>query len=505
MSNSTDLPAAVQDRRRSCHLSADDTGRAHPRSSKALFAILVQDRPLLSSVDSVWRKGLVMRRIVRLQLGPIGTALILSCVLVPVVMVGASNQAVASALTWSVAVDIDPGNFLQSVSCPTDAFCMAVDGEGNDIIYAGGWHPPVHVAPEFTQVSCASPTFCVAIGTDGRNPLMFPPTGEALTYDGTSWSAPVPIDPAVNLGLIGISCPTPSFCAAIDSTGHALTYNGTSWSVPTQIVSYPGLAKISCVSATFCVATELEEGSGREQGIIYNGAGWSATNIFTTTSFGGAPISCASSTFCAVMGLIGDGVSAYQGVSTYDGSTWSAPTAITPPGTGPISQAMATLSCPTSTFCAAVGFNGNVQIFDGNTWTPSVLDQPLNMFSVSCPTVSLCVALDPPTQPYAFIYGSFAHMRIVTGSLPNGMVGTSYSASLAAVAGNAPYKWSVSLGTLPPGLHLKKATGVISGKPSTSDSGTYKFTVKAVDHKIKNIHRHATQNTATTALSITIS
>jgi len=71
-----------------------------------------------------------------------------------------------------------------------------------------------------------------------------------------------------------------------------------------------------------------------------------------------------------------------------------------------------------------------------------------------------------------------------------------YSAMLAASGGKLPYKWSVSSGALPKGLHLKKSTGVISGRPNKDDSGTYTFTVKVVDKA---------KNSSTEVLSITIS
>ena len=61
-------------------------------------------------------------------------------------------------------------------------------------------------------------------------------TGNAITYNGTSWSVPTatPID-RYNAGLTAVSCPTTSFCAAVDSSGNALTYDGKSWTSPLNI------------------------------------------------------------------------------------------------------------------------------------------------------------------------------------------------------------------------------------------------------------------------------
>jgi hypothetical protein len=83
---------------------------------------------------------------------------------------------------------------------------------------------------------------------------------------------------------------------------------------------------------------------------------------------------------------------------------------------------------------------------------------------------------------------------ITTVSLPQGTVKVTYSATLAASGGNPPYRWSVVSGHLPMGLHLTKATGVISGKPKVRR--TFTFTVRVADH---------TGQTATEVLSIATS
>ncbi len=66
-------------------------------------------------------------------------------------------------------------------------------------------------------------------------------------------------------------------------------------------------------------------------------------------------------------------------------------------------------------------------------------------------------------------------ISITTSSLPAGVRGTAYSATLAA--STSPVTWSVSSGTLPAGLSLSSA-GVISGTPTSA--GTSTFTVRAV-------------------------
>ncbi|HLI63998.1 MAG TPA: putative Ig domain-containing protein, partial [Terriglobales bacterium] len=53
-----------------------------------------------------------------------------------------------------------------------------------------------------------------------------------------------------------------------------------------------------------------------------------------------------------------------------------------------------------------------------------------------------------------------------------------YQQSLQASGGKPPYTWSISAGSLPPGLSLS-AAGVISGTPTTT--GKFPFTVQVTD------------------------
>ncbi len=64
-------------------------------------------------------------------------------------------------------------------------------------------------------------------------------------------------------------------------------------------------------------------------------------------------------------------------------------------------------------------------------------------------------------------------------TLPNGAVGTAYSATISATGGVGPYTFAVTSGALPTGLLLNGATGAISGTPTTV--GTFNFTITATD------------------------
>ena len=73
-------------------------------------------------------------------------------------------------------------------------------------------------------------------------------------------------------------------------------------------------------------------------------------------------------------------------------------------------------------------------------------------------------------------------LAITTTSLPNGTVSVVYSAPLAAGGGLAPYSnWTVSSGTLPTGLTLNSATGVLSGTPTTTTGSPFSFSITVKD------------------------
>jgi hypothetical protein len=99
------------------------------------------------------------------------------------------GQVVAyNGTQWSVSVPIDPTNYVESLSCPEESFCAAVDG----------------LLPEGFGAGNGS--------------------GYVVTYNGISWSSPTDIDAG---GILqSISCPSRNFCMAVDQAGHAIA--GTS-------------------------------------------------------------------------------------------------------------------------------------------------------------------------------------------------------------------------------------------------------------------------------------
>ncbi len=91
----------------------------------------------------------------------------------------------------------------------------------------------------------------------------------------------------------------------------------------------------------------------------------------------------------------------------------------------------------------------------------------------------------PPTGPATNIV-SFTiagqPLTVATSSLPAGTIGASYSQTLAASGGTAPYgDWLIGSGALPPGLNLNASSGIISGTPGSAAGSPYQFSVIASD------------------------
>ena len=97
-------------------------------------------------------------------------------------------------------------------------------------------------------------------------------------------------------------------------------------------------------------------------------------------------------------------------------------------------------------------------------------------------TFALPVSLKDATQQVfseSFVFSVLPAVSITTTAVGNGLPGVPYSATISATGGALPYRWSISAGTLPPGLSLNATSGQITGIPSAS--GIFPFTVQVID------------------------
>ena len=137
------------------------------------------------------------------------------------------------------------------------------------------------------------------------------------------------------------------------------------------------------------------------------------------------------------------------------------------------------------TLPAGLTLNSATGVLSGTPTTPgsSTFDVTVtdsNYFTSDPKTYTLVVTQAPPV--------------ISTASMPGGVVGSAYTKTLVASCGTGTYTtWAVTSGTLPAGLALNAATGVVSGVPTTVQVSPVTFQVT-----------DSGSNTGSRALSITV-
>jgi len=89
-----------------------------------------------------------------------------------------------------------------------------------------------------------------------------------------------------------------------------------------------------------------------------------------------------------------------------------------------------------------------------------------------------------------YTVGIFSVLTIAPQTLPSGAVGTAYSQQLTVTGAAGAVSWSIGTGTLPAGLTLNSATGLISGTPALAGAQT--FTVNALDSLEQSAQRQYT-------------
>lgn len=214
------------------------------------------------------------------------------------------------------------------------------------------------VRGKMIDISCPTDTFCAAID-DSR----------VVTYDGTGWSAPHGLTSADNLAAI--SCASSSFCMVADSAGQVRTYDGTTWSRPRLVDSYGHpIADISCPLTTWCVALDTH-------GIAfaYDGSSWDAPVPTGVTT--GVTVSCAAANACLAGGAK---------TASWDGSSWTVDTAAP-------SGSILDIDCFSTTTCAVATtyFGGHVWLRQSGTWTVTP-DSP-TVTAVACLSATACTAV----------------------------------------------------------------------------------------------------------------
>jgi hypothetical protein len=222
-----------------------------------------------------------------------------------------SGQTLSSR-TQVATTSVGNPNGFNTISCPSQTFCMAIDELGNTFKYSDGmWSaitPALGALTQTTsslQVSCTSNTFCIAAlpgaGTDE----------DYYVWTGSSWGS-LHVLESTGATITGLSCTLASFCVATDTRDLALKFNGSTWTPTasrlTGVDAVNDEFYVSCApSTTFCLAASFETADTLTTS---DGSTWTTgTNIKTANDGfgGGGPTSCASTTMCVIVDLTGNG------------------------------------------------------------------------------------------------------------------------------------------------------------------------------------------------------
>jgi 6-phosphogluconolactonase (cycloisomerase 2 family) len=114
-----------------------------------------------------------------------------------------------------------------------------------------------------------------------------------------------------------------------------------------------------------------------------------------------------------------------------------------------------------------------------NAATGAITGTPTTVGTVNFTITALSFGPCSGSQAYSMtIHPACQTITIAPASLPDGTGGTTYSQTLTASGGTAPYSFTVLAGALPGGLTLS-TSGLLSGAPNVT--GLFNFTIRATD------------------------
>ena len=329
-------------------------------------------------------------------------------------------------------------------------------------------------------VSCGAGG-CTAVGTYETNGSVYTAI-TATPGAGGTWTATAVTSPAGaadgEVVLNAISCPSSGACEAVGTyadgsndiqlwtvqvtngaagTAQAVTIPGVTASTdstpePSEgLDQRAGLTAISCPSAGVCTAVGTADISGDPEGILLPISAGTPGQSSTLSDNGSVAyselegISCSDAANCTTVGLeLSAGDTGNAVAATETGGSWSAPVALQ--SSAAQSAAAESVAIAESVACTSPGVCVT------------------NAFGYS-ETGSGSTAVI--TEASFFDYSAFVP-TITTSSLPAATVGQPYSATLQSSNGTGTAGWAVTLGSLPAGLTLNAATGVISGTPTAN-------------------------------------
>jgi hypothetical protein len=266
------------------------------------------------------------------------------------------------------------------------------------------------------SVSCPSPSFCAAINdgatvAESPHPASVNPSAWRVVHDSLS---------AERFNLQDIACPSSTLCVVGSRNGFLMTSMNASAPRPTWTLTQPIASRIdhiSCGSVSLCSAV----GDGNLFISTNPGGG---TRAWSRVDLGGVivvDVSCTPDGFCA--GVLPRALYAQGSTNPTNGGvvmsanpaapdTWSG---VALPALDSTDDDYASISCASSAFCDVQSALGVTETSTNPTggaaaWTrgptPGGGGSSIGPGGVSCATPSFCVSLDSPLDGTAHIFES---------------------------------------------------------------------------------------------------
>jgi hypothetical protein len=400
-------------------LSAETSESFPPASGHGDFLAGTVCRTLTAlKIATPWHTGQVQTSSTRAgrSRGLLFAAAVVGVTLVACTARLAVAKADYSPFYWSSPITVDPGKYptgaFDGIACPSTSLCVAVDHDGNVVTST---HPAAetsawsatHAEGAATYfgggaggISCTSAPLCVAIAGPGDIITSTDPTGGADAWANAS------IDTAP---LDGISCVSSGLCVAVDADGYVLTStdpaSGSPWT-ETHVDGKNAIEAVSCSSASLCVATDTKGNVLVSTDPLGEASAWTISHVAENELYS---VSCVASELCLAGGP-DQGQSVVSTNPTGGASSWSVLEGVD--GTGGVSCATATV-CIAGRYDTNGGLDASSDPTDDSSWAENEAGGLGDrvVAAVSCPSISLCVALD--TEGNVFL-GAGTHRLTVS-------------------------------------------------------------------------------------------
>jgi hypothetical protein len=276
---------------------------------------------------------------------------------------------------WMAAPISDPVFYPSKIRCPTEQRCIATDGNRTMILSVdsagnGTWRPgsgrPTVAEASLTGWSCPTASFCVAVDSKGDATA-----GRYSESSGTFSLTHTKVDP---LPLTGVSCPSESFCLVVDNGGNVTSSRDPADATPTW--SAP-------------LALDPQAGS-----VLPGGGPVLAEGLEASNGGQSLTVACPGTERCVALDTYGNELIGGPPIAQTAG--WRRATALAP------QSGIQAIACPTAHLCAAIDdasrvISSQTPGSGSSTWGAAAMSNLADSYfpwGIACSDRPLCVAWD---------------------------------------------------------------------------------------------------------------